>query len=250
MPPPASHPTPDFPSSAALRARDLSRDLSRALPNSCSESRTAPAADAGTEPRAKAATRTTRRAADWRALFHAHDSREVLARLMHDDPLGLRARVAARLAERAYLLDVDRALLRSFARTARAALGYRGDPELDAWLDERIDEAVADLLSEDHEAERSGAALDDRQATVFSTLGRPLGLAPAELRAACVQFNRLPPADRRAFQALVIQGRTLDELAHERRESASDAARAARRGLEALLHGANARQVPTPPSRP
>ncbi|MCC6406329.1 MAG: hypothetical protein IT453_04115 [Planctomycetes bacterium] len=246
MPPPASLPSPEVPSSAS----ELARDVVRALPERSSTPRSPLATTSVPESSPKAAPRTSRRAADWRALFHAHDSREVLARLMHDDPLALRARVAARLAQRAYLLDVDRALLRSFARTARAALGYRGEPQLEAWLDERIDEALADLLSEDHEAERAGAALDERQATVFATLGRPLGLAPAELRAACVQFNRLPAADRRAFQALVIQGRTLDELAHERRESASDAARAARRGLEALLHGANARRVPSPPSRP
>jgi hypothetical protein len=182
---------------------------------------------------------------DWRALFDAADSREVLTRLMRDDPLGLRGRVAARLLQRAYLLDVDRALLRSFARTARAAHGYRGDPPLGAWLDERIDEALADLLIEDHEAARAGAPVDERQAAVFATLGRPLGLAALELRSACVAFNRLPAGDRAAFHALAIRGRTLDELARERDESASDTARAARRGLDALLGATSAPEQPS-----
>lgn len=194
--------------------------------------------------------RGTRRQADWREIFRAGDSLRVLARLMQDDPLALRARVAARLAEQAYLIDIDRALLRSFARTARAASGYGGDPPLDRWLDERIDEALADLLTEDLEAERAGRELDERQAAVLTTLGRPLGLTPGELRAACVLFNRLPQGDRRAFHALVIRGRALDELARERGESASAAACAARRALDALLHGSNVRRPNHHPNEP
>ncbi|MCK6446705.1 MAG: hypothetical protein L6Q99_09970 [Planctomycetes bacterium] len=190
-------------------------------------------------PARRAALRTP---GDWRALFHGGDSRRVLARLMQDDPLGLRERVGAKLEARAYLLDADRVLLRSFARTARAASGYHGDPPLARWLDERIDEAVGDLVTEDFEAERTDAPLDERQATAYATLGGPLGFAPAELRAACVGFNRLPESDRRAFHALVIRGRSLDELARERGESASEVGRAARRGLDALLRGADSRR--------
>lgn len=189
---------------------------------------------------------------DWRALFHGGDSRRVLARLMQEDPLGLRARVGAKLEARAYLLDADRVLLRSFARTARAASGYHGEPPLARWLDERIDEAVGDLLTEDFEAERADAPLDERQTTAYATLGGPLGFAPAELRAACVYFNRLPESDRRAFHALVIRGRSLDQLARERGESASEVGRAARRGLDALLRGADSRRqtsTPTDPTR-
>ncbi|MCE9593104.1 MAG: hypothetical protein K8S98_02825 [Planctomycetes bacterium] len=177
-------------------------------------------------------------------LFAAADSREVLTRLMHDDPLALRGRVAARLFQRSYLLDVDRALLRSFARTARAADGYRGNPPLETWLDERIDEALADLLTEDHEAARVGAPVDERQAAVFATLGRPLGLDPVALRSACVAFNRLAVGDRAAYCALAIRGHSLDELAHERGETATDTARAARRGLDALLGPAPAHEEP------
>lgn len=240
MSPKAPLPSPE----ASVSASEVPKFPAQTAERSAASARS-PSAD----PRAKRQARDARRSVDWRALFRAADSREVLTRLMHDDPLGLRARVATRLAHRAWLIDVDRVLLRSFARTARAALGYRGDPSLDSWLDERIDEAMADLLAEDHEAERAGAPLEARHAAVLTTLGGPLGLSPGELRTACVLFNRLPHGDRRAFYALVIQARTLDELAHERSESASDVARGARRGLEALLHGANARRQPPPPGR-
>lgn len=209
---------------------------------------TAPQAPASATARlarhARASEGTPRRAADWRTLFRGGDSHTVLARLLQDDPLGLRTRVAARLAERAYLLDVDRALLRSLARTARAAATYDGDPPLERWLAEKIDEAFADLLAEDHEAERAGTPCDDRQLRALDALGRPLGLSALELRAACVSFNRLAATDRTAFHALVIRARSLDEIARERAESATETARAARRGLDALLQGAALRRAP------
>ena len=64
---------------------------------------------------------------DGRALLAGGSPREILARLVDGDPLGLRAVVYERLRARAYLLEADRVFLRSLARVARlsdAETGY------------------------------------------------------------------------------------------------------------------------------
>ncbi len=174
----------------------------------------------------------------WKQLLAGASPREVLARIMNGDPLELRPRVVARIRDRAWLIDVDRVLLRSFARTARFAVRYRGDPPLELWLGERIDEALADILREDLEAERRVEPIDVHQHAAFVALAKPLGLDPARVRAACAAFNAQADDDRRTFYALVIEGRALDELARARSQSASEVGRTARRVLDRLLEAA------------
>jgi hypothetical protein len=58
---------------------------------------------------------------------------------------------------------------------------------------------------------------------------------------ACARFHRLPFPERRAFFDLVLHARPLDALAHASGESATEIARRARRGLEALLDSDSAR---------
>ena len=165
---------------------------------------------------------------DWRALLAGGSPREILARLVDCDPLGLRAVVYERLRARAYLLEADRVFLRSLARVARYAPRYRGEPELAIWLAERVDEALLDLLDED----REGAALAE---DTLAGLARPLGLDPAAMRAACARFHALPEEERRTFFALVVEGRDLDELARDSGESATGIARRARHALLTVI---------------
>lgn len=179
--------------------------------------------------------RSARGRKDWRRVLSAASPREVLARLMNGDPLGLAETIEARLRERAFLLDADRVFLRSAARCARFAVRYRGDPTLERWLAERVDEAIGDLLDAEREAERTGAEPAPEQLAVFETLARPLGIEPLSALRACAAHNRLPLEERRAFRELVIEGRSLDELAQGGPRSAPAIARAARRGLDALL---------------
>lgn len=183
----------------------------------------------GPPPRACASGRKQH----WRQVLAGSSPREVLARLLAGDPLALQPRVAAALRSRALLLDADRALLRTMARCARMARRYRGHPELERWLDERVDEALLDLVREDAEGLRPEA----RQGGAIEALSRPLGLDPAAMGAACAAFNLLSLGERRAFHDLVIAGRSLDALAAEE-GSATEIARRARRALEVLLVGA------------
>jgi hypothetical protein len=161
--------------------------------------------------------------------------REVLARLMGGDPLGIAHVVEERLRVRAYLLDADRVFLRTAARCARLAVRYRGDPPLERWLAERADEAIGDLLRNDGEAELRGEAPGPDRLAVFEVLARPLGLDPARLHRACLQHNQLPEPQRRAFREVVLEGRALDALAAGGARSATEVARAARAALLRVL---------------
>jgi len=161
--------------------------------------------------------------------------REVLARLMAGDPLGLAHVVEERLRARAYLLDADRVFLRTAARCARLAVRYRGDPTLERWLAERADEAIGDLLRADGEAELRGEPPGPERLAVLEVLARPLGLDPARLHSACLEHNRLPEPQRRAFREVVLEGRSLDALAASGDRSATELARAARAALLRVL---------------
>jgi len=170
----------------------------------------------------------------WRRILAGKAPREVLARLVDGDPLGVRDSVHAGLRRRAYLFDADRVFLRSLARIARLAGRYHGRPALAVWLAELVDESLLDLLREDLEAERSGAPPDGPALAAYEDLAAPLGLEPGRMRAVCTAFNRRPEPQRRAFFQLVIEGRSLDELARAG-PSATELARSARGALEAVL---------------
>jgi len=199
----------------------------------------------------------------WRRLLAGSSPREVLARLVNGDPLGVRARVALRLREHCYLMDADRVYLRAVARCARFSSRYRGQPSLEEWLTERVDEALGDLLGEDLEHARgrasagratSGGTPGKQRAgappasgapgaggapsgtrSAFDDFARPLGLDPVRMRCACVAFNHTDLPARRAFFELVIEGRSLDDLAGSGPSSATAIARRARRALEVCL---------------
>jgi DNA-directed RNA polymerase specialized sigma24 family protein len=193
----------------------------------------------------------------WRPWLAGATPREVLSRIVQDDPLHVRERVATALREGAYLLDADQVQLRSLALVARHAARYRGRPEFGAWLDGLVAEAVQSILREEAEREcsldvanedrgRGADACRERSAAhetlvpaVFLALAKPLGLEPAAMGRACAAFNRLPTTDRTAFFALVLDSRSLDELARESGESATEIARHARRGLDAILSVSN-----------
>jgi len=201
-----------------------------------SESKAVDARPQAGAPHAQPAQRPRRveRALDWRAILAGATPREVLARLMNGDPLGLARVVEARLRARAYLLDADRVFLRAAARCARLATRYRGDPPLAAWLAERVDESLLELVDEELEALASGIE-PERAPEVFESLARPLGLDPTRTRRACAVHNALEEAERRAFREVVLEGRDLDELARAGGRSATAIARAARRALLAVL---------------
>ncbi len=173
--------------------------------------------------------------------------REILARIVPGDPLGLRAALAGRLRARALIGDADGLLLRAFALVAYRAGGWRGRPALERWLASRVDEAIDGALADESAAQiraplpdgpvRAGAprpapaALRD---DVYARLGAPLGLEAGALRGASARYNRLPACEREAFFLLVIDGEPLQRACARSARSAAELARAARRALSAL----------------
>jgi hypothetical protein len=189
--------------------------------------------------------------AAWQTLF-AGSPREVLSRLVQDDPLGVRGRIAERLRADALLLDGDRVHLRALARISRSAGSYRGRPELSAWVAGAVAESVQELVREMHEqARRRARGREDRargrpshptgdadgacDADAFDVLAGPLGLDPESMRSACAAFDVLPFADRTAFFDLVLEAKDLDACARSAGVNASELARRARRALDAIL---------------
>jgi hypothetical protein len=206
----------------------------------------------------------------WQTLLSG-SPREVLSRLVQDDPLGLRGRIAERLRADALLLDGDRAHLRALARISRCSGSYRGRPELSEWVDGAVRESVEELVRERHEhARRLPRARDDRErerrtepasapetrdGDAFEALAGPLGLEPSSMRVACSAFNVLPFADRSAFFDLVLEARDLDGCARAAGVSASEIARRGRRALDAILgpalaSGSDSRSCPDAPRQP
>ncbi|MBM3991925.1 MAG: hypothetical protein FJ298_13075 [Planctomycetes bacterium] len=177
-----------------------------------------------------------------RALLSGATPREVLARLMAGDPLGLRARVAAALANEALFLDSDRALLRASAHVARFAPRYRGQPEPEAWLAARVLAAVRELADEEHEGvgregvgQAAGVGQEAALPAPLCELAAKLKLDPLALARACAALNACERVERRAFRALVIEARELDVAARDIGSTPSETGRAARRAIDAAL---------------
>jgi DNA-directed RNA polymerase specialized sigma24 family protein len=156
---------------------------------------------------------------------------EVLARLLDGDPLGLGARVTARLRERALLCDAERVLVRALALCAEEASMWPGTPCMEAWLRERIDEAIEQAIDEDQGPWNETLPARSSPWSVFAS---PLGLDAAALREGCARFNRLAPELREAFFLVVVDARAGDELCRARGISLSELGRRARQALDAL----------------
>lgn len=142
-----------------------------------------------------------------RELLRGASPREILAKLMAGDPLELRARCQARQRERAQLMSLDRLVAKAFALTARAAVNYRDDPPLDAWLAIQVDLALDHALVEDE-----SGGVEDRH---FDFAASVWNVEPEIARQACVVFNALPAAVRGAYWAVVLEGKTIHRYVAE-----------------------------------
>lgn len=171
--------------------------------------------------------------------------REVLARILPEDPLDVRDAVVAVLRAQCVFLDADRVHLRALARIARAGLRFAGArTDLASWIRAEVAGAVDEVVREEAEVRPVDSG------STFVQFARPLGLDPEAVRRGCAAFNRLPHADRAAFFALVVRSVGLEALARETGESPSMLGRRARRGLDAVLHANHPELPPAVPSQP
>ena len=136
-------------------------------------------------------------------------TREVLRRIWEGDPLKIGDLCEERLDERALLIDVTRAQSRAMALVAHASARFDGQKPFALWLRERVDAALDDLMDEDGEEERAGVPASEPWDPRFAFLSEVLGIEPGLARKACVLFNALPLSERRAFWAVVVEGKSL-----------------------------------------
>jgi len=178
--------------------------------------------------------------------------REILARIVPEDPLGILGLSGRRLRERNLILDVDRVVLRAFALTASQAAAWRGRPGLEPWLQARVDQAIDQVLEEARARSVADAVLAQETVPASSAgaaggslafFARPLGLDSDALDRACVRFNLLEAPDREAFFHIAVEGHSLDAACAERGLPISVLACRVRRALD-VLRGVE----PTPPS--
>ena len=149
------------------------------------------------------------------SLLRAPTAREVLARLVDGDPLELEQRCRARQRERALLIDPYQLQLRTAARIAHAARGYAGRPPLPSWIDERLEEALGDLVEEDRLADENGELPTEPWQPRIQYLSDALGLDPVLARRACIAFNQLPHDVRRTAWEVLIEGKSLNRCVAE-----------------------------------
>jgi len=181
-------------------------------------------------PESPEKTRILADAARARELLLTGTAREVLARIVPEDPLGLRARLRARIRARALLVEVEHVCLRAQALCSWHASSWRGEPELERWLDLRVEEALAAVVAEEPWEGEGDPPL--------ASFAAPLCLDPRDLARACARFNRLPFEQREAFFAVVLDAVAADRLARARNLSLSELARRARSALEVFRRAA------------
>lgn len=148
----------------------------------------------------------------WPRFLQGSDPEEVAGRLSQGDPLELYARTARRLRERWILLDPERVHHRVLAVCARAAVSEAPTAELDRWVIEKIDVAIAQLVRSDEEAERAHPEIIDEEEKQFPLLTISFSLEPNLVRSVSVAFNALEDLPRRAFFELLIEGRQVPEV--------------------------------------
>jgi len=141
--------------------------------------------------------------------------REILARIVKDDPLHVYVISQDRLTYRAFLLDGHRLTLRAMARIAYHAHLYRGEPPLKEWIFQRIDEAIDDLVREDHADEMRRIPPEDDEDDRYSFLADSIDSTLAIARTICVRFNNLHEAERQPFHNIYVQGKTFNRYIAE-----------------------------------
>lgn len=151
------------------------------------------------------------------------------------------------MRQSAVLLDTDRVISAAAARLAFHALEYVGRQSLEAWLDERVDQAILDMRTEDEYEAEDGVpvAADDPR---YLNLATQLGVDTETMRAGSIVFHQMPHEERAAFWALLIDGQTVEVHARRTRVPVRVATRRFERALLTFCTlGAQRRPPEDPP---
>lgn len=168
-------------------------------------------------PPAESGARSALQLADppqWIWSLAARDAASVASRLEEHDSLHLQVATAARLRERCQLSDPERVFARACIRVAVAAAKLKGDcppvESMGGWIVHEVDLAAEDVLLADRIALRDGLTYaEDRDHYDFFHLA--CMVVPESCLFVSVNFHDLPFDARRAFFALFIEQKSVDD---------------------------------------
>ena len=144
------------------------------------------------------------------------DPRELMDRLIEEDPFELRSRCSRCSRARAVILSPERLVLQTMARVAVKAGGFAGEEPFGEWLERIVKDCIEDLLDEQREEERRGLPVADSPDSAFyAALAEVLECPVCDARMACVSLNSMSDAHREAFHAVIVQGNSLEEWARK-----------------------------------
>lgn len=152
--------------------------------------------------------------ASWRELFAAPSSSQILRRILEGDPLRIEERCRERIERGALLVDLERVVQCVLANVAYFARRYRGSPEFEAWMRQRVEAGLERVLEDEQELDRTLRSFEPPIA-LHVRVGALLGMNPRLVRPALVVFNSLPLKVRRVFCAVVMDARPLASLPEE-----------------------------------
>lgn len=131
--------------------------------------------------------------------------------------LELRARCEARIRTEHLFLSAARLEARTLARLSYRALVDAAPEDISAWIDQQIEHAAVELITEDLLIPETAA-----QPEPALEWARSLGIEPQHAHLACAQLNILPLELRRACRRLFEGSDTLKNCAAEMGLSCKD----------------------------
>ncbi len=151
-----------------------------------------------------------------RGLLAGGDPHEILRRLHAGDPLSVRSRAENHARKNALVLDSDRLYVRSLARVAHDAAAGRVREPLSPWLDDCVAISARELLREDLAATRPEATAAPVIDGMHTLLAYALKIEPLEAPYVAAIFNQLHVEQRAPLYAVLIERRTMTDVAAAR----------------------------------
>lgn len=144
------------------------------------------------------------------------DPREIMRRLLDEDPFELRSRCIRCAREHAVILNPKRLVVEAASRISVKAGGYAGEEPIGQWVERIVEQCVSELISDQSEEERRGLPVPDSpDAEFYEALAEVLQVPIYDVRMACVTLNGMSDAHRETFHAVIVQGRSLVEWSRE-----------------------------------
>jgi hypothetical protein len=144
------------------------------------------------------------------------DPREIMRRLLDEDPFELRSRCIRCAREHAVILNPKRLVVEAASRISVKASGYAGEEPIGQWVERIVEQCVSELISDQSEEERRGLPVPDSpDAEFYEALAEVLQVPIYDVRMACVTLNGMSDAHRETFHAVIVQGRSLVEYSRE-----------------------------------